>query len=196
VPRPYYLVRHGESEWNVLQLTQGQTVAPRLTARGRDQARRAAEVIRADLGATGRRVEVIRTSDLARAVETAQILADLLGGVLTTDPRLREQHLGGLEGRPYAETWAAAATHDWSDPDLPVAGGESPRQLRDRMGEALDAVDRTVVTVLVSHGDAIRAAVARLAGLHGNQAPWIEVPNGAVARIRDDGVPRWLRKAR
>ena len=146
---------------------------------------------RDDLVATGSTVEVIGTSDLVGAVETAEILADLLGGVLTTDRRLREQHLGELEGRPYVETWAAAETHDWSDPDLPVAGGESPRQLRDRIGEALDAVDPTVVTVLVSHGDAIRAAVARLAGLHANEAPWLEVPNGAVARVRDAGVA-WL----
>jgi probable phosphoglycerate mutase len=191
VPRPYYLVRHGQSEWNVLQLTQGQTVAPRLTGRGRDQARRAAELIRDDLALSGCRVDVIRTSDLARAVETAEILAELLGGVLITDPRLREQHLGELEGRPYVETWAAAATHDWSDLDLPVAGGESPRQVRDRIGAALDAIDRAAVTVLVSHGDAIRAAVARLAALHANEAPWLEVPNGAVARVRDGGVA-WL----
>jgi broad specificity phosphatase PhoE len=58
VPSPCCLVRHGQSEWNVLQLTQGQTVSPRLTGRGRDQARQAAELIRADLAASGRRVEV------------------------------------------------------------------------------------------------------------------------------------------
>jgi broad specificity phosphatase PhoE len=190
VDRPCYLVRHGQSEWNVLELTQGQTMSPRLTDLGREQARAAAHTIRADLGPS-ERVDVVRTSDLVRARETAEILVDLLGGGLRTDVRLREQHLGDLEGRSYVETWSAAERHDWSDPHLPIAGGESPRQLRDRMAAAVDSVDRSVVTVLVSHGDAIRAAVAHLAGIAVSDAPWADVRNGAVARVTDQGV-RWL----
>jgi 2,3-bisphosphoglycerate-dependent phosphoglycerate mutase len=182
VVRPCYLVRHGQSEWNLLELTQGQTVSPPLTALGRAQARAAAASIRADLGPGGR-VDVVRTSDLVRARETAEILVGSLGGELVPDVRLREQHLGQLEGRSYAETWAAAEAHDWSDPHLPVAGGESPHQLRTRIAEVVDADDPGVVTVLVSHGDAIRAAVAHLAGLGPHETPWVEVPNGAVARV-------------
>ena len=190
MPRPCYLVRHGQSEWNVLELTQGQTMSPRLTELGRDQARAAAAVIRADLG-PGIGVDVVRTSDLVRARETAEILAEPLGGELLLDGRLREQHLGDLEGRSYAETWAVAAAHDWSQPHLPVAGGESPHQLRTRISEVLDTVDPNVVTVLVSHGDAIRAAVAHLAGHSPSTAPWVDVPNGAVAKVADRTVS-WL----
>jgi broad specificity phosphatase PhoE len=191
VPRTRYLVRHGQSEWNLLELTQGQTVSPPLTALGREQARAAADAIRADLGPGGR-VDVVCTSDLVRARETAEILVDLLGGELRLDVRLREQHLGRLEGRSYAETWAAAAAHDWSDPHLPVAGGESPHQVRARVAEVVDAHDRNGVTVLVSHGDAIRAAVAHLAGHSPATAPWVDVPNGAVAKLTD-GTVSWLR---
>ena len=183
VTLPFYLVRHGQSEWNVLQLTQGQTVAPRLTELGRDQARAAAALIRADLAGWGRGVDLVRTSDLVRAVETAEILVGVLGGRLRTDARLREQHLGTLEGRSYTETWAEAERHDWSDIDLPVAGGESPRQLRDRVAAALGSVDRSLVTVLVSHGDAIRSGVAHLADPAAYDGPWVDVPNGAVARV-------------
>ena len=190
VDLPFYLVRHGQSEWNVLQLTQGQTMAPRLTALGRDQARAAAGLIRADLSASGRGVDLVRTSDLVRAVETAEILVAVLGGRLSTDARLREQHLGSLEGRSYTDTWAAAERHDWTDVDLPVAGGESPRQLRDRIAAALDSVDRSTVTVLVSHGDAMRAGVAQLAGA-AYDGPWVDVPNGAVARVSGHDVV-WL----
>jgi probable phosphoglycerate mutase len=182
VDRPCYLVRHGQSEWNVLELTQGQTMSPRLTALGRDQAHAAAQRIRADLGPSGR-VDVVCTSDLVRAHETAEILVDHLGGELGTDVRLREQHLGDLEGRTYAETWAVAERHDWSDPHLPVGGGESPHQLRGRVAAAMDDVDPSLVTVLVSHGDAIRAMVAHLAGSPPQDAPWVDVPNGAVARV-------------
>jgi probable phosphoglycerate mutase len=190
VSRPCYLVRHGQSEWNVLELTQGQTMSPRLTGLGREQARAAAARIRADLD-PDLGVDVVRTSDLVRARETAEILVDLLGGELFLDVRLREQHLGDLEGRSYAETWAAAEAHDWSDPHLPVAGGESPHELRQRMAEAIEALDRTRLTVLVSHGDAIRAAVAHLAGHSPATAPWVDVPNGSVARVSDSGVA-WL----
>ncbi|HRI97382.1 MAG TPA: histidine phosphatase family protein [Nocardioides sp.] len=185
-----YLVRHGQSEWNVLELTQGQTMAPPLTELGREQARTAAELIRADLE-PGARVAIVRTSDLVRARETAELLLDLLGGELILDVRLREQHLGDLEGRSYAETWAAAEAHDWSDPHLPVAGGESPHELRTRIAAAVDEVDADAVTVLVSHGDAIRAAVAHLAGVPIEEAPWVDVPNGAVARLGEGGVV-WL----
>lgn len=86
-------------------------MAPPLTELGREQARTAAELIRADLE-PGARVAIVRTSDLVRARETAELLLDLLGGELILDVRLREQHLGDLEGRSYAETWAAAEAHD------------------------------------------------------------------------------------
>lgn len=190
VPAPCYLVRHGQSEWNLLELTQGQTMAPRLTELGRAQARAAAAAIRADLGPHVA-VDVVRTSDLVRAHETAELLVGLLGGELHVDVRLREQHLGELEGRSYAETWAAAAAHDWTDPHLPVAGGESPVQLRARVAEVVDTVDPSAVTVLVSHGDAMRAAVAHLAGHSPAAAPWVEVPNGAVAKV-SGGRLSWL----
>ncbi len=50
-----------------------------------------------------------------------------------SDSRLREQHLGDLEGRTYEETWAAAETFDWSDPTQPIGGGESLMDGYDRM---------------------------------------------------------------
>ncbi|WP_442940289.1 hypothetical protein [Nocardioides sp. B-3] len=45
---------------------------------------------------------------------------------------MREQHLGSLEGRAYEETRAEAEQHDWSDPELPMAGGESVGAVRRR----------------------------------------------------------------
>lgn len=185
-----YLVRHGQSEWNVLRLTQGQTRHPRLTELGREQAGSAADRIAADLERTGRDVDRIVTSDLVRAVQTAEIIAARLGGALGYDVRLREQDLGTLEGCDYDQTWAAAEEMDWSDPTVPVAGGESSMDVYERMGSVLDEVDPADVTVLVSHGDAIRAAVAYLEGVKPNAAAWVDVANGAVARI--GGGITWL----
>lgn len=187
---PVYLVRHGESEWNVLRLTQGQTSHPRLTSLGREQAARAASLIGKDLA--GRPVARVLTSDLVRAVETATVVGNALRAPVTLDTRLREQHLGELEGRGYDETWAAAEAHDWSDPTLPLAGGESLMEVHDRLGALLTEVVElhAGVTVLVSHGDAIRAAVAHLTGVAPHQAPWVGIANGAVARV--DGAITWL----
>ena len=185
--QPVYLVRHGQSEWNVLRLTQGQTTHPPLTALGREQAAAAAETVAADLA--GRAARLV-TSDLVRAVETAGIIGERLGLVAEVDVRLREQHLGDLEGRSYEESWQHAEQHDWSDPELPVAGGESVAQVRRRLVALLDELDPAVPTVLVSHGDAIRPAVAHLLGHSMTGAPWVEVPNGSVARY--DGDLDWL----
>ncbi|HWU31918.1 MAG TPA: histidine phosphatase family protein [Marmoricola sp.] len=182
---PIYLVRHGQSEWNVLRLTQGQTSHPALTDLGRSQAQAAADVIAADLGAAQRRPAQLVTSDLLRARQTADIIAASLGMTVIIDSRLREQHLGALEGKSYDETWAAADQHDWSDPGVPIAGGESPLAVRERMARALDDLAPDQVHIVVSHGDAIRAAIARFRGEAAQDASWLEVANGAVARVTE-----------
>ena len=188
MPAPVLLVRHGQSEWNVARRTQGQTAHPPLTALGREQAAAAARTVaQAVVGAQGVRVV---SSDLVRARQTADVVAAALGVVVEEDVRLREQHLGTLEGRSYEETWAAADQHDWSDPSLPVAGGESPAAVHARMAavvdEALELAGTGTAVVLVSHGDAVRAAVAHLRGLGPGEGEWVEVPNGAVLRADAD----------
>ena len=183
---PVYLVRHGQSEWNVLRLTQGQTAHPPLTALGRSQAAAAAEILASELGGRAR----LLTSDLVRAVETARIIGDRLGIEPAPDERLREQHLGSLQGQVYERSWAHAESHDWSDHELPIAGGESVAAVRRRMAALLAELDPAIPTVLVSHGDAIRSAIAHLGGLSITDAPWVEVANGSVARF--DGELTWL----
>lgn len=184
---PVYLVRHGQSEWNVLRLTQGQTMHPPLTETGRLQAAAAADSLALELA--GRPVRLL-TSDLTRAVETARIIGERLGVEPALDARLREQHLGSLEGRAHEDSWAQAELHDWSDPELPMAGGESVGAVRRRLAALLSEVGSAVPTVLVSHGDAIRSAVAHLEGHSMTDAPWVDVPNGSIARW--DGAVTWL----
>jgi probable phosphoglycerate mutase len=186
-----YLVRHGESEWNVRRLTQGQTKHPRLTAFGREQAAGAADAIAADLARLGLPAPRLVTSDLVRAVETAQIVGERMGLVPELDARLREQHLGELEGRSYEDSWARAELHDWSDPELPLAGGESVGQVRRRLAAVLADLAPGTPTVLISHGDAIRSALAHLLGQSMTDTPWVEVQNGAVARY-GSGEVGWL----
>ena len=84
------VLRHGQSEWNALGRWQGQADPP-LTDEGRDQAIRAVQL----LG----QFDVIASSDLQRAHETAAIISHGLGiGPVLVDPRLRETHVGEWEG--------------------------------------------------------------------------------------------------
>lgn len=193
---PVFIVRHGESEWNVARLTQGQTSHPALTDRGREQVRAAGDDLVAVLAQHP--VPQVWTSDLVRARQSAEIVATALAPrfpdvAAVPDQRLREQHLGSLEGRSYEETWAAGESHDWSDPTLPVAGGESPAQVHARMTAVLEdafVAAASAPVVLVSHGDAIRVGLAQLAGFGPGEGEWIDVPNGAVFELTPTGHRR------
>ncbi|MBI3928778.1 MAG: histidine phosphatase family protein [Armatimonadetes bacterium] len=85
-----WLVRHGETVWNAAGLVCGWSDVP-LTARGQGQARS----LRSRL--TGQVFDSVWSSDLCRAVETAQ----LAYGAPRVDARLRELHFGQIEGVPW-----------------------------------------------------------------------------------------------
>ena len=108
---PVYLVRHGQSEWNVLRLTQGQTSHPRLTSLGREQAERAASLIGKDLA--GRPVARILTSDLVGAVETAKVVGKALRG------RRWRSRSAGLGGTTSSRSSARSGTLGGSGPPGP-----------------------------------------------------------------------------
>jgi hypothetical protein len=85
------LVRHGETDWNAEGRLQGHTDRP-LSDYGRDQARQLAD----DLATEA--FDVIYASDLARARETAEIVAERLDVPVNVDPDLREKNWGTWEG--------------------------------------------------------------------------------------------------
>lgn len=87
-----WLIRHGESTWNALGLTQGHADQAELTGKGQ---RQAAEVAARLAGIPAR---ALYASDLRRARQTAAPVAAALGLPVTLDTRLRERSLGVLEG--------------------------------------------------------------------------------------------------
>mgnify|MGYP000918913880 FL=1 len=102
-----WLVRHGQTDWNVEGRYQGQANPP-LNATGLEQAACAAETL------AGRTYTAIYTSDLQRARVTAEIIGRRLGMDVLVDPRLREVNQGAWEGMlsteiqaHYAGEWAA-----------------------------------------------------------------------------------------
>lgn len=156
-PPDLVVIRHGQSEWNERRLIQGQNNESRLTSSGREEALRAAN----ELHALG--LELIVTSDLARAVETAQIIASVLGLGVEIDTDLRERSYGVIEGGSLDEVTPdlggitdGVVTNEDASPE----GGESLRALRERAGRFLRASivrwpeERLLV---VTHGGTVRA---------------------------------------
>jgi 2,3-bisphosphoglycerate-dependent phosphoglycerate mutase len=89
-------VRHGETAWNVDTRIQGQLDIG-LNERGRWQAQRVAAALRDEP------IAALYTSDLARAHQTAQPLAELIGLPLRPDTGLRERGFGVFEGKTFVQ---------------------------------------------------------------------------------------------
>ncbi|GAB3556654.1 phosphoglyceromutase [Spelaeicoccus albus] len=100
--RTLILLRHGESDWNLKNLFTGWVDVP-LTDTGRDEGRRAGELLAAD----GLLPDVVHTSRLQRAIATANITLDTAGRSwidVHRSWRLNERHYGALQGKNKKET--------------------------------------------------------------------------------------------
>ncbi len=147
-------VRHGETDWNASGHIQGLRDIP-LNDKGRWQALRAARL----LADEAEPVTAIYSSDLARAHETADSIAQACGIAVTPEPRLRERGFGSFEGKTFAELESAypADIARWRarDPDWAAPGGESLRTLSERVLAATHALAQRHLgeqIVLVAHG--------------------------------------------
>jgi probable phosphoglycerate mutase len=123
-------IRHGETAWNRGARIQGQMDIP-LNDVGRWQAERTAEALAHEP------LQAVYASDLSRAHQTAVPIARRHGLPVQTHPGLRERHFGAFQGRTWAEL---EQTHPdvvraWKarDPDFAPPGGESLRDLRQRV---------------------------------------------------------------
>ncbi len=159
------LTRHGETTWHAENRYAGSTNIP-LTPHGAAQALQLAE------WAATQKFDAIVTSNLDRAVETAQRSATAAGLELTQDTRLRELHFGHAEGLTAAEIYRAYPM-DYgafvADPALnPLPGGEHPWTAAARGLEALaeicnDYPDGRVL--VVAHSTLIRLLLCSLMGV-------------------------------
>jgi broad specificity phosphatase PhoE len=173
-----HLVRHGESEWNAERRVQGQTMHVGLTQLGRQQAHDVGDVL------TDYPITAVLSSDQARAMQTAEIIADLLGMSPRSEPRLREMSLGALEGLSIEEAVRRTDGADWTDPDGHPEGGESVRDVHTRITDLARELCRdNGEYVLVSHGDAIRIALAALAGLPPESVGHTVPANGSITTV-------------
>jgi broad specificity phosphatase PhoE len=197
-----WLVRHGESTWNVAGLAQGQHDEAELTERGLRQASDAAWRFR------DHPIRAIYASDLRRALQTAAAFAAVVGVPVIPDARLRERSLGALEGVPSAALSPSATGLDGGrvvDPDARPAGGESVRDMYQRAAAFCDELAATVGDgggrsvagafpgvadpagdmVIIAHGGTVRMLAAYLHGIPADQMSWGPVENASVVHIPD-----------
>ncbi|MGH7686800.1 MAG: histidine phosphatase family protein [Candidatus Dormibacteria bacterium] len=179
-----WLVRHGESTWNAAHRVQGQSdEAGPLTERGEQQAQAVAE----DLARRAPDARVIVSSDLMRALQTAAILARRLNLEIERDPELREQALGGLEGRESGNDEVVAEFERlWQEPWPSLTGGESVAELYTRVHDALVAIaarwpDDELIAV--THGGPQRAAIAAC-GVGLADMKRSAIPNAALMAVQ------------
>lgn len=184
-----WLLRHGESTWNVLAIVQGQSDLATLTRRGRTQAQHAAH----RLGSHP--IAAIFASDLLRTRETAAIVARSVGLPFSVDPALRERCFGELEGAP-ASTLRPEVTGIIDDrvvdPQARPAGGESLEELYARAAGFVDDLNHREHrgdVVVVAHGGSIRAIRSYCARQPVGDMRWEPVANGSVWPVTVSSTP-------
>lgn len=189
----FYIVRHGETEWNAKHLIQGQTDIP-LNDNGRAQAKDVAHALK-DV-----QFDLAFSSDLMRAKETAEIIALEHKLAVETTKLLREREFGSLEGSSVSEfktyddlftklTYTEKRKHTFDDKS------ESDDDMTVRF---LTFIRETAVihpgkTVLVgTHGGIMRSLLIHLGYITYEDNAWIN--NGAYAKVRTDGVDFFVDK--
>lgn len=194
-----YLARHGQTESNLLRRYGGSS-SESLTDAGRAEMTGLA----ARLGECG--IAEIRTSEVTRARESADVIGRLLGVPVRVDARLNEMRMGPWEGLTEVEVAARfpeAYTVWHTVPDrLTMDGRETLDELAARVAAAVrDAAQRPAPVLLMTHVAPIRVAVLRALGLSLALYKHVCVHNGTcmrIHRVQADvhrlGEPRSLRE--
>jgi broad specificity phosphatase PhoE len=176
--RDLLIVRHGETEWNRQRRVMGALDVP-LSPTGRSQCEKLAKL----LGGFG--VDRIVSSPLARAAESAAVLADALGLGVEQDENLSEVRFGRWQGQTYEEVVRDPDYHRFiADPvHTRTPGGETIAQVQQRGLMALGRARDGERTVFVSHGDIIRATLCHFLAIPVAEFRRLRVDNSSVSAV-------------
>lgn len=180
-------IRHGETAWNSDGRYQGQTDVV-LNATGHAQAAWVARALARE------RLHAVYSSDLARAVQTARILAAQARVPLRLDADLREQHFGvfqGLLASEIQERWPDDHRR-WlrREPDFGPPGGETRRAFSDRCVGAVLRLARGhpgQTVAIVCHGGVLDCLYRAAHGLPLDAPRKWALDNAGISRLRFDG---------
>ena len=167
---PFYFLRHGESEANRAEKIAGSTDTP-LTPKGRLEAGRAADRL------IGCGIQAIYTSPLARARDTAAIVATVLEMPYALVPGLEERDWGQMEGLPLTAI---------TDRSITPEGGEGFQEFEDRVMTTLGRINGQTPALVVAHSGLLRVLRNRLGA--GDVPGWVgnALPIHCVPAARSD----------
>lgn len=160
------IVRHGQTEWNMLGKWQGSADIP-LDTRGLEQAELLGERLKYW------RIDVIYSSHLQRAVQTADAIAKHHDLAVQIEPAWRERHAGDCEGMTRAEI-IEKYTDMVRIGNFQAPNGETHDQLTARIIPAFEQLQTQHAgesILLVSHGGTIAALIAHILGMP-HQESW------------------------
>lgn len=170
-------IRHAQSTLNAERRWQGQTDVP-LSRRGLCEARALAETLRREARAAG--YQRLVSSDLRRAVQTADVIGRVLGLTPELCAGLREGDAGAWSGLRFSEVEARwpelFARFRGGEETLSMPGGESRLQVRRRARAVLETLyddARRGAVLVVSHGGVLRALCPGLT-LGNAEAHWLK----------------------
>ena len=190
------LVRHGQSEWNKLNLFTGWK-DPDLTELGIAEARKGGRLLKAQ----GVTFDIAFTSALTRAQHTLKLILEEIGQPdLKTirDQALNERDYGELSGLNKDDArkrWGEEQVHIWRRSyDVPPPGGESLKTTADRVlpywdKEIWPRLQAGKNVLVAAHGNSLRALIMKLEKLSGEAIVKRELATGVpmVYRLNDDG---------
>jgi 2,3-bisphosphoglycerate-dependent phosphoglycerate mutase len=191
------LVRHGESEWNKLNLFTGWR-DPDLTEKGVAEAKRAGQMLKAE----GISFDIAFTSVLKRAQRTLSLILDELGQSdleTTRDQALNERDYGELSGLNKDDArkkWGEEQVLIWRRSfDVPPPGGES---LKDTAARTLPYYDRAIRpdvkagrnVIVAAHGNSLRSMIMQIEQLTPEQILKVELHTGVpiIYRLDNQGA--------
>ncbi len=175
-------LRHGETEWNKMSRYQG-SLNIGLNEKGREQARQAASLLET------RKIDLIVSSDLDRARDTASVVGERIG--LDVHPRqdLREMDFGIWEGKDYPtiQKESPEAYQKWMEDPVknPPPEGESLVDFKERVvGACQEILRRGEENILiVCHGGVIMAYLAHILGMDLRNYRRLRVSNAGISRV-------------
>jgi len=183
-----YLIRHGETDWNIQGRYQGQADPP-LNSAGIAQSEELAALL------AGEKIDLIYSSPLKRALQTAEILSRRLSVEVILDPRLVEIHQGDWQTRLRSEIEVLypKLLNDWETSPWEVSppGGESLAEVQRRVKAAMDDIlehhPRQRIAI-VSHRIPIALIKVKYRGMDKETVRKIDLPNTSWEKIQIENL--------
>ncbi len=188
----FYIVRHGETDWNAKKIVQGQKDLP-LNKQGEVQAQDLAQELRAI------KFDRVFSSDLIRAKHTAEIIALEHKIAVEVTQVLRERRFGEFEGKIVTELRKVDSILEALNDTARFSYKYSPdvESDEDLMKRALPLLREIAVAypnktiLVVTHGGVMRALLGHLTGAHN---PNRHINNTAYVQLESDGVDFFIKK--